>query len=255
VISPSPAEKLLLSYGITGPAEIDLEAIAYDQGALVRYESLEGCEARILGTGNRAVITVEENQRRERQRFSTAHELGHWHHHRGKSFICRTEDIGNPVNRALNPERVADNYAADLLMPRYLFAPAANQFKRNDFGTVSELMAMFTTSLTATTLRLVEYGPEYSMIICHGTNGRKWFRRNPEIPDHWFPVNELDSDSYSFDVVFGNQTQSRRHKIPAEAWFDCRAARDFEVYEEARSIGRDQVLILLTFRDLAALDG
>lgn len=53
-------------------------------------------------------------------RFSVAHELGHWHHHRRRSAVCLSDDIGNPAKGPLDPERVADGYAADLLMPRYL---------------------------------------------------------------------------------------------------------------------------------------
>ncbi|MDX8350033.1 hypothetical protein SLH49_18745 [Cognatiyoonia sp. IB215446] len=42
-----PAERLLKSLGVTEPKEIDLEAIAFDQGAEVRYCNLHGCEADI----------------------------------------------------------------------------------------------------------------------------------------------------------------------------------------------------------------
>ncbi|MCP1675644.1 Zn-dependent peptidase ImmA (M78 family) [Natronocella acetinitrilica] len=112
-----PAEQLLQSLGVTQPQEIDLEAIAYDQGAIVKYRPLEGCEARIVGFGERAIITVDNRALPSRVRFSTAHELGHWQNHRGRSLICRAEDIGNARRRALDPERIADNYAADWTSP------------------------------------------------------------------------------------------------------------------------------------------
>ena len=57
--SPS---KVLDELGITEPDEIDIEAIAQYCGALIVYEKLEGCAARILGNGNEAIITVEKNE-------------------------------------------------------------------------------------------------------------------------------------------------------------------------------------------------
>jgi hypothetical protein len=72
------AERLLQTYGITEPEEIDIEAIAYDQGAEVRYRKLDSCEARIIGYGSRAVITIDSDAHPRRKRFSLGHELGHW---------------------------------------------------------------------------------------------------------------------------------------------------------------------------------
>jgi hypothetical protein len=44
------AERILHVLGISAPQEIDLEAIAWDQGAIVNYRPLESCEARIIGS-------------------------------------------------------------------------------------------------------------------------------------------------------------------------------------------------------------
>ena len=106
----SPAERILLSYGIKEPKDIDLEAIAWDMGAAVEYEPLEGCEALIIGSDRKAVILVNSESREERQCFSIGHEIGHWHHHRGQVLFCGNEDIGNPGHGPLNPERQADDF-------------------------------------------------------------------------------------------------------------------------------------------------
>lgn len=42
------------------PSEIDLEAIAWDEGVEVRYEFLDGCEARLIGIANKAIVTIPE---------------------------------------------------------------------------------------------------------------------------------------------------------------------------------------------------
>jgi hypothetical protein len=74
----TPAEKLLKDLGITEPKDIDLEAIAWHCGAIVKYRPLRGCEARIVGSGSRAVISIHTEGTNTRKRYSLAHELGHW---------------------------------------------------------------------------------------------------------------------------------------------------------------------------------
>jgi hypothetical protein len=118
-----PAERLLQELGITEPGEIVLEAIAFYLGARVRYRKLEGCEARIIGCNDSAIITIAKDCADRRKRFSLAHEIGHWTHHKGQTLVCRVEE-SLPQGR-MSPERVANNYAADLLMPRYLFGPVS----------------------------------------------------------------------------------------------------------------------------------
>lgn len=242
----APAEVLLQSLGITEPSDIDLEAIAYDQGAIIKYRSLNGCEARIFGSGGRAIITVDNRKLPTRQRFSAAHELGHWHHHRGR-MICQPDDIGNQRRDFLHPERVADTYAADLLMPRYLFVPRANTLGTTTFESVESLSAEFRTSKTATAIRLVELGPEPAMLVCHGPEGRKWFNRPNNIPKRWFPRDELDADSYAFDVLYGNDQRTRRLLIGADAWFDRSGADRFEIYEQSLKVAEDEILTILVF--------
>ena len=85
-----PAEELLTELGISDPADIELEAIAYCVGVEVEYRRLAGCEAQIIGYKDRAVVYVSPDTSPHRKRFSTGHELGHWHHHRGHSFVCRS---------------------------------------------------------------------------------------------------------------------------------------------------------------------
>src|SRR6202165_5811695 len=106
-------EKILQNFGVESPEEIDIEAIAWELGARVKYRRLHSCEARIVGRDNRAVITVDIDAIPRRQRFSIAHELGHWHHHRGRCLICRADEIGDAGRSTTDAERVADDYASD----------------------------------------------------------------------------------------------------------------------------------------------
>src|SRR5687768_12974671 len=90
----TPAEQILFELGITEPSDIDLEAVAWTEGATIKYRRLMGCEARIIGRHDRAIISVNDAAPPARQRFSIGHELGHWRYHRGRALFCRTSDIG-----------------------------------------------------------------------------------------------------------------------------------------------------------------
>jgi len=250
----SPAEELLKELGITTAGDIDIDAIAYHVGAYIKYRPLDGCDGRIIGADDRAVISVNNRIIPTRMRFTAGHELGHWRHHRGRSFICRAEDIGNPLKGPLDPERVADNYAADLLMPRYLFEPLANETGKTNFKTVDQLRKEFQTSITATAIRLVEYGPESAMLVCHTMGGRKWFYRPKHIPDKWFPRNDLDAESYAIDVLYGKMERSRRVLMGADAWFDRWDAKKYEVFEESCATLNNEILTFIVFKDIEMLE-
>ena len=249
-----PAEKLLQALGVTEPHDIDLEVIAFDQGAVVKFRPLNGCEARIVGYGDRAIITVDDRPSRSRVRFSTAHELGHWHNHRGRSLMCRSDEIGNPRRSPTDPELVADGYAADLLLPRYQFVPRANALGATSFENLETLTKEFSTSMRATAIRLVQYGPEPAALVCHGPLGRKWFNRPRHIPERWFPRDDLDSEPHAFDVLFGEDRRSRRALMDADAWFDRHGADRFELYEQTFKVANDEILTLLIFKDEEMLE-
>lgn len=244
----SVAERLLQELGITEPEEIDLEAIAFHVGAKLRFRPLDGCEARIIGHGDSAIITVNSKSSARRRRFSAAHELGHWHHDRGKCLVCRVEDY--EPRTALSPERIADHYAADLLMPWYIFQPLARQRPKLNFDAVSDLAGIFDTSQTATAIRMVEGDHSPAMLVCHTRQGRKWFVRGPGVPSKWFPQETLDSESYAFDILFGTSPDDRfPHKIGADAWFDRWDAQRFELTEQSMAIADGEILTLLVLTD------
>jgi hypothetical protein len=248
-VSLSLAERLLQDLGVDAPENIDVDAIALCVGAQVRYDALSGCEARIVGTGEKAIITVRLGTHLRRKRFSAAHELGHWALHRGRSFICRSDDIGNYQGTSPVHEREADGYAADLLLPAYLFRPLASRLRELSFEGIRDIADRFSTSLTATALRVIDANTHATMLIAHDGVGRRWFRRSRDVPDRWFPRAKLDPDSYAYDLVHGSGTDERSHTMDATAWFDSDEANAKEVTEQSIRIGDGATLTLLTFKD------
>jgi hypothetical protein len=249
----TPAERVLQELGISEPKEIDLEAIAFHLGARVRFRKLEGCEARIIGCNDTAIITIHHDCSPTRKRFSLAHEIGHWTHHRGRTLVCRVEEW-RPQDK-MSPERVANTFAADLLMPKYLFVPVARAYPKLNFKTVAEIAGVFRTSLTATAIRLVDWDHSPALLVCHSSSGRKWFTRGPSVPSRWFPRDNLDADSFAFGILHGGRPDDAvPRKIGAEAWFDRWEAQKFEVHEQSARTAGDEVLTLVLITDVRMLD-
>jgi len=247
VISATPAEQILIDLGITRPSEIDLEAIAWTQGAVVKYRPMDRCEATIVGSGNAAVITINARSIAVRQRFSLAHELGHWRHHKGRILFCGAKDIGNPEQGIVNVESQADDFASDLILPSYLFRPIIGKLKKVTLGAVRDLRDEFRASLTATLIKLVDSNRFPILIVCHGQDRRRWFRRAAMIPQWWFPRADLDPDSFAFDMLFKRSSESSHpRKMGAGAWFDFRNCERYEVQEQSFMLPDAQTLTLLT---------
>ncbi len=242
------AEKIIQTRCIATPEDIDLEAIALTLGATVKERPLVGCEARIVGQNNKAIISVNSASSYERKRFSLGHELGHWQLHRGMNFACMQEDIGNPSDKSKRKEREADEFSASLLMPWFLFMPIAKSFAHANFKAISELSSRFKTSFISTAIRFVDSNVIPAIIICHDQTKRQWFKRSNDIPERWFPQDTVNHESSAFDILYGrvgNDTQQQ--KVSASAWFDRVEAADYEVLEQSMSYGGGKSLTLVEF--------
>jgi len=247
------ADFILNDLGITKPDEIDVEAIAWRLGARVKYERLDHCEAIIVGANDAAIITVNQRASAERQRFSICHELGHWIYHRRRMLLCSADDIERPSAESNNLERVADRFASELLMPAYLFAPLAVGFGRPSMQVVRKLAEMFKTSQTATAIRLVELSQEPMILTCYGRGGRRWFARSQTVKKNWFPSDNLNAETSTFNMLHRNTLQAMPPKsTSATTWFGRWDASRFELTEESIRVATADVLTLLRFKDAAA---
>jgi Zn-dependent peptidase ImmA (M78 family) len=246
-----PPTVLIEELGVTEPKEIRIEAIAQYCGATVLYEPLEGSAARILGFGDRTIITVDSRSRRERQRFSAAHELGHWMRDRrqmSSAFSCKEQVFATEWGND-NPERRANRYAAELLLPEFMFRLQAKNLPIT-FESVRKLAKLFETSLTATAIRLIDLGSYPAMIICSSISGRVWFIRGEDVPASLWPRERPGAYTLAYDLLRGEPSEEDGPTdVQADGWITHPDSRRYTICEDSMALGNEYVLSLLWWKD------
>lgn len=243
----SKAESILKSFGIDRPEQIDLEAIAFDLGAQVRYRKIEGSEARIVGNGVSAIITVNEDHTQTRQRFSIAHELGHWVERHGKGgFICAKEDISPQNDAAKSAEAIANSFASQLILPSYLFGPIAEGLPIN-LDSADKIRRDFKAGLTTTALKLVKGSTGAAAIVCHGLQGRQWFGLSLGWPDAMRLSAELNYDTEAFELLYAADKTGKTtpRQEAASRWISGRQGQDIKVRSQSVKLADGVVLSVI----------
>lgn len=247
-------ELLLEELEITEPNEIDVEAIAYSQGALVIYEPLQKCEAYTLSKDtNNAVIVVNDKSIRSRQRFSVAHELGHWMRDRNISAFCEKKSYTESWY-GKGSETLANQYAKDLLLPRSMFAPLAKNLPVT-FESVRKLAELFGTSLTATALRLTELGScpavivfsKFSRAAVDDPAQRIWYFKGTDVAAdldlHW----KMNDRALAYEIRIDDEKHEVSGDIDAAAWFIVPEDQTVTLHEESIRINCNFILTMLSW--------
>jgi len=236
---------MIVELGITRPNEIDLEAIAYDSGMEVHYDRLSGCEATLVGVGDRALVTVNRCGNRGRERFSVGHEIGHWQMHRGRSFRCRVDDADANLTTNKPLEKEADTFAAHLLLPAPLFLPLVKQIGQPNFQQLAQVGGDFETSLMATALRLANVNTLPVIVASYDRLGKRWSLPAADLPKRWFLKDKLDKDSCTYDLLFEGKECKHLSKQSGDTWFINDDAGNYTVLEQCVPVRAGEALVIL----------
>jgi len=243
----SPAERLLWSYGIVEPDQIDLDALAFDQGAHVRYRKLDGCEARLLAHASGAIISINAQSREGRRRFSLGHELAHWMCDRDRgSFICAKEQVGPQNAEAKSIEAYANAYSSQLILPDYLVVPRIER-KLTSLDFAEVLRKEFKVSLTAAAIKLVKKATVPTCAVCFGQSKREWFVTNALFPYGLYIAKEMHAESEGFELLYGSVGgMTRLRKEPASRWFNGAGVFNMSAMAQSLKLPDDTVLSVIS---------
>jgi Zn-dependent peptidase ImmA (M78 family) len=246
------ARELLQGLEIQSPDEIDIEKIAYYKNAEVRYEPLKGMDGSIVIKGGAAIITVNSSiSYVPQKRFVIAHELGHFFLHPNLRQV-ETVDAAQTNNwSTLNAEEYEANlFAAELLMPQFLFAPKIKD-EPPSFNRFEALADEFGTTLTATAVQFVLNSKEECAIISCAGRDRKWFIKSPGFSFFFHENGYVHGHSCAAEVG-PNKRTARSSQIEADYWLqNFRGNHKAYLTEEARYFPvLDRTLSLLWIHDV-----
>lgn len=154
------AKSLLSDYGIQD-VPVNVHALAREVGARIVEEVLDDDTSGVLVIkNNQAVIGVNKYHHHRRQRFTIAHELGHFLLHRDDASVFVDTIFYRDANSSegMDEQEIAANaFAAELLMPepilrQYLKSQGIDLF---DDVAVKRLALRFDVSEQALTIRLI----------------------------------------------------------------------------------------------------
>jgi hypothetical protein len=173
-VAIAAAEQALGEVGVRCIEDIDVDLVCGFFGAFVLYGPLVREEAHVLHSGARAIIRVAEKDRgTPRGRHSGFHELGHFRMHRADQFARCTNGDGEKRGTPFRLEREANDFAALVTMPEFLFAPMCGAAQPT-IADVAAVADAFGTSLTSTAIRYAELSASACAVVL-SENGRiKW---------------------------------------------------------------------------------
>lgn len=161
------AADLLATSGITAPP-VPVEQIAASHGIQIVRSSAEWNESGFLLRDNdRIIVGINARNSPKRQRFTIAHELGHWLLHDGKPLIVdqsvminKRDDVSSQATDW--QEIQANQFAAELLMPFKFVTDELRRLMSSDIGSREELITtlarIFSVSNDAMGWRLINLG-------------------------------------------------------------------------------------------------
>jgi len=93
-----------------------------------------------------------------------------------------------------------------------------------------------------------------AILVCHGPRSRKWFVRASDVPERWFPQEQLDARSHAMDVLYDKGGQHSPQLVNAGVWFDRYDASRYRLYEQSIKLVEGEGLTLLVPKDAEMLE-
>jgi hypothetical protein len=231
------AKELLERYAIEEPKHLVLEGLAADLGVTVVRGELSGAVARLARVGDRARIRVASRVTNVgRQRFSVAHELGHFVLKHDGAALAGCHERSMFDYKGESKESEANLFAVELLLPEKLVRRRCD-VSPVDLRPVQKLADDFETSITATAIRFVEFSPERCALVYSETGRVRWTRKSDSF---WFRLigwgQPLEPASLAIDFFRKGAVAEEPEEVRGDAWIESSSGRAPEVVEHSMAI-------------------
>lgn len=201
-------------------------------------------------------ILYNAEARPERQRFTIAHEIGHFVLHRTAQtrFNCDSESVYTGIDTLTHYEREADDFAANLLMPGDMLREHIAGLSV-DFHLLGRLAKVFGVSLEAMCIRFAKYTDQRVVLIYwdHGFMKYQW--RSSQAVRTGVKLHSTDDPQEPMPGTLAADEQIAQEwngmQMPAEIWCSSEPS-DITLRELKHSFtGGNRVLSLLILESAA----
>ena len=242
------AEEVIERYGVQS-LPVDPFAIAEAENIVVRPKSASnGVSGFLLKHGDDFGICYATHIKNEGfVRFCVAHELGHYFLDGHPEHLFRTGDGMHQSKSGFTSadpfEQEADEFAANLLMPKRLFRDALRESGRG-FEAIQQLSITCLTSITSTAIRYAMTADEsVAVIVSSGSQidycfmsdrlksrrGIEWLRRGQGLP------RASHTAKFNADTARVHQGEHSESTAMLDEWID--GAPEVEVCEDVVGLG------------------
>lgn len=195
------------------------------------FDSLEGCLVRTRGTQTWSLLLNEATENKRRQRFTFAHELGHFMCHR--YLQERFEDGESSLNDFRSEiEREANLFAAWLLMPANLLR---DEFCKQSWTTelLCEIGARFESSLQASALRYVSLSPKPCAFVASRDGMIIWSCRSKTAPflRAYKFGDELPAGSAAASTAAPSASATTEALASGKAWSEAQCCNESQYFD------------------------
>jgi IrrE N-terminal-like domain len=226
-LARAKAREIITTLNIDRPELLlHLDEICWERGAFVREVPLTNAEARILMRGDKGIISYRRDLKYPaRNRFSIAHELGHFELHRDviNEIQCDSAAMTDWFGRqkVAQREMAANEFAVELLLPEVLLQKEiANQ--KPSMALIKSVAKRYFTSLTPTAKRFVEITAEACAVVMYDSEKILFSWKSPlfDKQGYWIHGGKLDSYTYAHDATKNKPTPDYMSEVDVTAWLD-----------------------------------
>ena len=215
-----------------------------------RAKTYEGALLRMKGIPRGYVVLSTEVPEVRRRHFTLGHEVGHYLLPDQQELCqpCGKKQIESWDEELAKPERDANQFAAEVLMPRSIVQPFLREPPQ--LSHIEQIAAACETSLTASAYRYCELSSYRIAMVWSADRRVRWCKPSGEFV-RWVRKGNIREESYAFDAFEGHSVPSRFESVPASAWlFENGLKADARILEHSVPMpGYGGVLTLLLIPD------
>ena len=216
------------------PPKVDLDQIAGQLSLTiveVESKSFEGALLRSSRTVSGRILVRKGIRESGRRRFTIAHEIGHYILHGDQQTPCSPRVIENWKEGQPRPEREADTFASELLLPTNDVTQYVNK-RWPSMEVIADVADHFGASLMAAGRKFCDVASQSCVIVWSNQHLIRWFHGSPTFA-HFVEVGkQIDFDSVAYRAYEGKPLPVEMEEVPAEAWIKSSWLKENAVVSE-----------------------